>query len=162
MFHRIHYLLVAGAAAQVAADRLADLRLIRVRVVRYQRMAGNQHAARAVAALQGVLFTKRVLYFGELPALRCQAFHGGDLHAVSLHGKHAAGAHRVAAQQHRASPAHAVLAAHMGAGQPQVVAQKVHQRSAWLDIACLRYAVNSNLNGQFFNHFILSPLACNL
>jgi hypothetical protein len=35
----------------------------------------------------------------------------------------------------------------MGARQAQVIAQKVHQRSARLDIARLRYAVDGDLNG---------------
>src|SRR4051812_38300149 len=47
--HRLDDRLVARAAAQVAADRVADLLLARVGVGLEQRLRGDQHAARAVA-----------------------------------------------------------------------------------------------------------------
>ena len=46
---------------------------------------------------------------------------------------HEAAAHDLAVEPHRAGAAHAVLAADMGAGERQVVAQKVDQRLARFD-----------------------------
>ena len=53
---------------------------------------------------------------------------GGDLLAVDGDREHQAGAHRPAVEQHRAGAAHAVLAADVGAGQPEVVAERVGEQ----------------------------------
>ena len=62
-----------------------------------------------------------------------QALDGHDPAPVGLHREHEAGAHRHAVQEDGAGPAHAVLAAHVGAGQPQLVAQEVAQEEAGFD-----------------------------
>ena len=46
---------------------------------------------------------------------------------LGLYGEKQAGAHRLAVEQHGAGTAHAVLAAHMGAGETQLVAEEVAQ-----------------------------------
>src|SRR3546814_4822109 len=51
---RLHDVLVAGAAADVAGDTHADLRLARVRVLLQQTVRPHDHARRAEAALQTV------------------------------------------------------------------------------------------------------------
>ena len=56
------------------------------------------------------------------------------LRAFGLHREHQAGAHRLAVDQHGAGAADAVLAADMGAGEPQLVAQAIGQRQARLDV----------------------------
>src|SRR4051812_10941148 len=50
--HGLHDVHVAGAAADVALDRLADLVLARLRVRAQQRGGAHQHPRRAVAALE--------------------------------------------------------------------------------------------------------------
>src|ERR1700681_2392763 len=60
---------VAGAAAEVAGDRLADLELARVRVLREQRAGGHQHARGAVAALPAVLLPDALLHRVERAVL---------------------------------------------------------------------------------------------
>src|SRR6187549_1073146 len=72
---------VAGAAAEVAGDRLADLLLRRVRVARQQGGAGEHHPRRAVAALQAVLLPEPVLDRVQ-GAVLLQPLDGGDLAAV--------------------------------------------------------------------------------
>src|SRR5262249_58772712 len=59
---------------------------------------------------------------------------GDDLGALGLHRKDQASPHRLAIEQDRAGAAHAVLAAHMGAGEAQLVAQAVDERHARLDL----------------------------
>ncbi len=54
--------------------------------------------------------------------------------ALGLHRQHQAGAHRGAVDDDGAGAADAVLAADMGAGQPQVVAQAVGERQPRLDL----------------------------
>src|SRR6266568_3798150 len=68
---------VAGAAAQVPRDGLADLELARRRVPGQQRRRGHHHARRAEAALQAVLLPEAELDRVEL-ALLLQALDGGE------------------------------------------------------------------------------------
>ena len=60
---------------------------------------------------------------------------------VGLNGEHQAGAYRLAVEQDGAGAARAVLAADMGAGQRQVVANKVAQQQARFDAALIFRAV---------------------
>ena len=61
---------------------------------------------------------------------------------VGLHREHQAGAHGSAVEHHGAGAAHAVLAADMGAGQQQLVAQKIAQQHARFDRAAIARAVD--------------------
>ena len=99
-----------------------------------QRVRGQDHAGRAIAALQAVGFAERILDHAEFARRRRQAFDRRDLVAVGLHREHQAGAHRLAVDQHRAGAADAVLAAGMGAVEQKILAQCVEQRLARLDI----------------------------
>ena len=74
--------------------------------------SADQHARRAVAALQRIAALERRLQIGDDAGIR-QAFDGFDLGAVALHGKNEATAHHIAVEPHRAGAAHAVLAADM-------------------------------------------------
>ena len=56
------------------------------------------------------------------------------LAAFGLHRQHQAGAHRGAVDDDRAGAAHAVLAADMGAGEPQLMAQAIGQGQPRLDL----------------------------
>src|SRR5437870_221594 len=66
-----------------------------------------------------------------------EAFHSEKLGAVCLHGKHDAGTYRLTAHENRAGAADSVLAAQMGAGEIQLLAQKVRQRHSHLDQALI-------------------------
>src|SRR5262245_31710667 len=61
-------LVVAGAAAQVAGDAVADLVLARVGVAGEQRARAHQHAGRAEAALQAVALPEAFLERMQLAA----------------------------------------------------------------------------------------------
>src|SRR5215470_16713272 len=97
VLHRLDDVHVAGAAAQVARDRLADLLLARILVLREQRARRHQHARSAEAALQAVLLGEALLHRVELAAL-LQSLDRGDARAVGLHGEHGAGLDRVAVE----------------------------------------------------------------
>src|SRR5215208_2698749 len=60
---------VAGAAADLARDRLADRGVRRVRVLVEQRARGEHHARRAEAALEPVLFHEPLLHGVERAVL---------------------------------------------------------------------------------------------
>ena len=73
---------------------------------------------------------------------RAEALDGGDLVAVGRDREQQAGPHRLAVEQHGARAADPVLAADVGAGQPQVVAQHVGQQPAGRDLRLARHAVD--------------------
>ena len=63
--------------------------------------------------------------------------------AVGLDGEQDARAHRLAVEQHGAGAAHPVLAADVGAGEAEVVAQEVREQQARLDLALVGAAVDA-------------------
>ena len=67
--------------------------------------------------------------------LRRQAFDGAQSAAIGLHRERQAGARRHAVDLDRAGAADAVLAADMGAGRAEHVAQEVGQQHARLGVA---------------------------
>src|ERR1041385_8592044 len=77
---------VAGAATEVPRDRLADVVLGRLGVLREERAAGHHHARRAEAALQAVLLPEALLDRVELVSL-LEPLDGVDLAAVGLDGE---------------------------------------------------------------------------
>src|SRR5947207_492061 len=129
---RGHDVLVAGAAAQVAGDGLADLRLRRVGALAQEASERHQEAGGAEAALQAVVLAKRLLQRVERLAVG-QPLDGLDRVAVHLGREQQARSHSGAVDDDGARPAHAVLAAEVGAREVEVVAQEVRQGLAHLD-----------------------------
>src|SRR5712672_866636 len=128
-FHRIDDRLIAGAAAVISGKMLADFLAVRFALLLQQILRGHQHARRAVAALKGVAVTKGSLEIGDLTAVG-QSLDGFDRCAMRLHREHQAGAHDLAIDTHGAGPANTVLAADMGTGQFQMLAQKIREIDA--------------------------------
>src|SRR2546425_2787079 len=126
--------LVARTAAQVAAQRLTNVAVRRPWVVAEQGHGGDQHARGAEAALQPVRIPERLLDRVKQLTIG-EALDGGDAGPVSLNGQHQARARRLLVDENGARAAHAVLAAHVGAGQTQLVSEKVAQQQARLDVA---------------------------
>src|SRR6185369_12589670 len=87
---RIDDLLITRAAAQIAANRFADLCVGRLRNRLQQRMRRDQHARRAVTALQRVFIAKTVLQYAGRAVGVGETFDGGHLVAVGLHREHEA------------------------------------------------------------------------
>ena len=125
---RLHDVLVAGAAAQVAGDHVAGLVVGGRGVVAQPGGDRGQEAGRAEAALQPVALEERLLHRAERAVRLGEPLDGGDLASVGRDREHQAGAHRPAVDQHRAGAAHAVLAADVGAGEAEVVAQRVGEQ----------------------------------
>ena len=88
--------------------------------------------AGAEPALECVVTSERLLQRRQR-ALTRDRLDRLDLAAVDLHGEQAAAAHRDAVDEHRAGAADAVLAADVGAGQPQVMAEEIRQQEPRLD-----------------------------
>src|SRR5688572_31278412 len=123
---RFEYLLVPGAAAQIAGDRLADRLARRGRVALEERLGRHQAAGRAVAALGGPEVGEGRLQ-GMEPGAARQAFDRLDAAALAFEHQHDAGELRLAVHQHGAGAALAELAAVLGAGQPEVFPQHLEQ-----------------------------------
>src|SRR6266581_1689288 len=159
--HGLDDLLIAGAATQVAADGVADLRLRRVRIRVEQSLGSDQHPGSAVAALQAVRLAEAVLQHAHRAVGLREPLDGGDAVAVRLHRVHEAGTHRLAVEHHRARAADAVLAADVRAGEEQFFAQPVHQRQARRHLGRSRFAVDLDGNGvKRFAHCTLPAFSC--
>ena len=134
----------------IAGQHLADAVGVAVGLLAQQRMRGGDHARRAEAALQRVMLAERRLQRRQVVVVR-QALDRDDLGAFGLHREHQAGAHRLAVDQHGAGAADAVLAADMGAGQPQMMAQAIGERQARLDLDLDRLAVDFEFDRHGFH-----------
>ena len=122
-----------------------------------QRHRRHHHARRAEAALEAV-----VLLEGGLDGVHHlavgQALDGRDLAPVGLDGEHRAALHRLAVDEHGARAAARRVAADVGAGEPHVVSQVVHEEPAWLHVARVRRAVD----GDGDLHLATPRLTCRL
>ena len=122
---------VAGAAAEHPGHVLGQ-RVPVVGPAGEQVVARHQHPGRAEPALQGVVVRERLLQ-RVLVARAAEALHRRDLRALALHREQQAGPRRLAVDEDRAHPAHAVLAADVGAGEAEPVAQHVGEGRAGCD-----------------------------
>ena len=111
MYSRISAV-ASGMAFLHAADRRHDL------------------ARRAVAALEGVVVDEGLLHRVQRAVAAGQALDRRDLPALGHGGQRQAGQHAAAVDQHRAGAALALVAALLGAGQRQVLAQRIQQGDA--------------------------------
>jgi phage terminase large subunit-like protein len=68
--------------------------------------------------------------------------------AVGLRGEHEAGLDRLAVEQHRAHAADALLAADVGTGQAEVVAEEVDEQPPRLDLALHLLAVHGHVDAD--------------
>ena len=99
-----------------------------------QRVRREQHAWRAVAALQAMLIPEALLQRVQLAAFR-EPLDREDLVAVGLCREHRARLHRpVAVHDDDAAAAARRVAADVGAGQPALFAQEVREQRARLDV----------------------------
>ena len=122
---------VAGAAAQVAGDRLADLEVVGRGVAVEEVVHGHDQAGRAEPALHGARHRRTPAARPTAPPGRRRALDGGDRAVAHRVGReHEARAHQHAVEQHRARPALALLAGVLGAGQAEPLAQHVEQALA--------------------------------
>ena len=117
-------LAVAGAAAEHAAERVLHCCLVRPGIGFEQRRRGHQQAGRADAALRRAMRQEGLLQRRQRRAAK--AFDRAHAASLGRGGRHQAGADRLAVEQHRAGAAIAGVAADLGAGQPEMVAQ--HRR----------------------------------
>src|SRR5664279_4741818 len=113
--HRLVDLQIAGAAAEVARERVLDLVARRARIRGEQRLRGEEKSRRAVAALCRAELGEGLLQRVQHAAFR-HAFHRLDRALGILRGEREAGEHLSLIHEHRAHAALAELTTMLGAG----------------------------------------------
>ena len=126
---RVEDLHVAGAAAEVARQRLADLVVARLRAVLEQVGRRDDEARRAEAALHRARLDERLLHAVQ-PVAVGEPLDRDHVVPVRLRRQHEARAHEHAVEQHRARAALALLARVLRARHVELLAQRVEQRLA--------------------------------
>src|SRR4029079_19827502 len=118
-------LAVAGAAAEDAGERVENVVLARRPICAQQRRRAHQHSRRADAALRGAVGNERALQRREGAVGPREAFDRRHRAAAALADGDDARADLLAVEQHRARAAVAGVAADLGAGEAELVAQRV-------------------------------------
>ena len=106
---------------------------------------GAQLPGRAIAALERVVLDERPLQRVQLAVLG-ESLDRDHLCAVVRDGERQAGVDAAAIEQHGAGAALAVVAALLGAGEPELLAQHVEQGTARIHGERQRLAVDQQLN----------------
>src|SRR5579884_838444 len=126
--------LVAGAATEVAVQRLSNLRLVGTPIALEQVDRRHDHSRRAIPALQAVLLDESLLDRMKRSIAR-QSLDGGEGGAVELDGKEGARLCRSSIDEDHTGAALAGVTPDMRAGQLQVVAEEVAQQQARLHVS---------------------------
>ena len=124
--------LVAGAAADVAGDRLHDFGAARGGIAIEQRLGSHQHARRAIAALGGKILGRSASAADAVGSLlqAIQRLDGAAGHGL---GQRQAGEMRLAVDQHAAGAAAALAAAEFRRHVADQFAQRDEQVGAAID-----------------------------
>ena len=121
-FNRAHDVAVAGTAADIAGEVVADFALGRVRVLLEQVADSHDHPRRAEAALQGVVLMK-----GRLNRMQCAAwretFDRRDRGSVGHHSENRTGFDGLSIDIDGAGAALRRVATDMGSGEAEIVSQ---------------------------------------
>ncbi len=140
---------IGGAATEIAAHALADLLVVKGDVRSRQIVAHRawpasldlaQHADRraelpwgTVAALEGVMVDERLLESMQVVAIGRQPLDGDDLGVLVRDSQGQAAIDASSVEQDGAGPALPVVAALLGAGEAEPLAQCIQQRRACID-----------------------------
>ena len=124
--HRIDDLLVAGAAADVAAQAFLDLVQVGGRVAAQRGRRRHHHARNAVAALARAALVEGALQHRH-PVVAIEVVDRLDLGALDLLHRRQAALDQLAVDEHRAGAALAGAAAFLVAGELQLLAHEIDQ-----------------------------------
>src|SRR5262249_19441404 len=133
---------IGTAAADVAAHELTDLLVGARPSLRKQPDRRHDLARRAKAALKPIVANERRLH-GVQDAVARQALDRRHLAAVALRRQRQARQHALAVGQDRARPARPLVAPLLGAGQLEMIPQRIQQRHAAVKPQPPRTTVNA-------------------
>src|SRR5581483_421779 len=129
--HRLDDRLVTGAAAEIAGEGVAHVGLGRRGHAVEQLDGGEDHARRAVAALERMVPRELLLQWMERAVAR-EALDGCDRVTRGLHTEHEAGARAAAVEEDRARATDTVLAAGVRTGEAALLTEHVEEQLARL------------------------------
>ncbi len=117
---------------------------------------GHEHARGAEPALQSVAVAEGLLERVQGAFAVGQPFDGLEVSTLGLNGEHQAGPGRTLIDQDRAGAAHTVFAAEVGAGQPEMLPERVGQGDPRLDVDLAVFAVDrEGHSGWLVDHWLL-------
>ena len=125
--HGLDDIVITGATAQITGDAPTDLILCRVVVVFEEFHATHDHARRAEAAMQPMVFLEPFLEWMERTTLGSQPLDGSDAVPVGLNGQHGAALDALAVQQNSTGATTAGIASDVGAGHVEDLADHVYE-----------------------------------
>src|SRR5437660_49567 len=99
MLDGAHDVLIAGAAADVTFETLANLSFSRIGVVLEQLVRGHNHARGAETALQAMLFPECILDRVQA-SFRGESFDRAYLAAIRLYSQYCTCFHRIAVEEY--------------------------------------------------------------
>jgi hypothetical protein len=146
--HRFDVAIVVGAAADVAGHGGANVVGRGMRISVEQRFGAHQLPGRAVSALRPSCSMKRFLQRMQIIALAERPSTVWTVLPSAQTARLAARVNRLAIQQHGACAAFAAIAADLGAGESQVIAQQLHQRPAVFHFGAMFRSVDQQRNGR--------------
>lgn len=156
MLHSFNNVLVTGAAANIALQKLADFAFGGLGFVFAQVYRAHHHPGGAIAALQAVALFKCRLHRVHGSVCRSQPFNGGDFRSAMLDRQGIARLDSPAVDDDGASSALRGIAAHVGTSEFEVLAQRLHQQRVGRDVEAGRFAVDFELNlHEFFLHRVV-------
>src|SRR6266513_4997240 len=153
---RLEDLLIPGAAAKVARNGFLDSFPVGHSFFVEERFRGHQDPGGAVAELRGAEVGDSRLQGMQLRAA-AEALDRFHRAALALGGQHQAGKLRCAVDQHGAGAALAQLAAVLGAGEAEVLAQHLEQRLVAGEGQLDGLAVDAQAQLQAARHFVWVP-----
>src|SRR5258708_1695959 len=165
---------IGGAAAEIAAHALADLLIVEDDVLSRQISAHHagptgldlaQHADRraelsrgTVATLKGVVCDERLLEGVQVVAIGRQPLDGDDLGVLVRDGEGQAAIDASPVEQDGAGAALPVVAALLGAGESEPLAQRIQQRGAGINGKPVYRPVHPQRDLKIHNVCLLWPL----
>src|SRR6516225_999694 len=139
---------IAGAAAEIAFELVPDGRIVEVMTLAVDNVdGGHDHAGGAIAALQPVMLAEGLLHGMQRSVGIGETFDGEHLRPLDLPDEYRARLHGLAVDVHDTGAALRRVAAHMGAGEPQVLAQELHQQRARIHITGDGFTVHRQGDG---------------
>src|SRR5271169_257873 len=128
-----HDVSVAGTAADVAGELVADVALGRIWVLLEQLADGHDHPRRAEAALQGVVLMESRLHRMQCAAAGRETFDRRDSGSVGHHDENRAGFDGLSVDIDGAGATLRRIAPDMGSGEAKIVPQQMNQKFSRFD-----------------------------
>src|SRR6266853_3834030 len=157
-FNRAHDVAVAGTAADVAGQVVADFALGRVRILREQLADRHDQRRRAEDALQGVVLMERRLNRMQCAAWR-ETFDRRDPGSVGHHSENRTGFDGLSIDIDGAGAALRRVATDMGSCEAEIVSQQMDQQFSGFDRSALNDAIDVDGHDVMlfigFNHLFL-------